>query len=52
MALPVLFGANIDPVWSDAGGPLRLALQAEQDGLELITIQTTPTRPPSTTCGP
>lgn len=42
MTLPVLFGANIDPVWSDAGGPLGLALQAERDGLELITIQDHP----------
>ncbi|MGW7052938.1 LLM class flavin-dependent oxidoreductase [Streptomyces sp. NPDC054887] len=42
MTLPVLFGANIDPLWSDAGGPLRLALQAERDGLELITVQDHP----------
>ncbi|MEU0009521.1 LLM class flavin-dependent oxidoreductase [Streptomyces sp. NPDC006314] len=42
MALPVLFGANIDPVWRDVDGPLQLAVQAERDGLDLVTIQDHP----------
>ncbi|MEU4733427.1 LLM class flavin-dependent oxidoreductase, partial [Streptomyces sp. NPDC023588] len=42
MGMPVLFGANIEPAWAEAGGPLRLATQAEQDGLDLITIQDHP----------
>jgi alkanesulfonate monooxygenase SsuD/methylene tetrahydromethanopterin reductase-like flavin-dependent oxidoreductase (luciferase family) len=42
MALPVLFGANVDPLWADAGRPLRLATQAERDGLDLITVQDHP----------
>ncbi|MFD3939134.1 LLM class flavin-dependent oxidoreductase [Streptomyces sp. NPDC058611] len=42
MGMPVLFGANIEPAWAEAGGPLRLAVQAEQDGLDLITIQDHP----------
>ncbi|MGA5042249.1 LLM class flavin-dependent oxidoreductase [Streptomyces capoamus] len=42
MKLPVVFGANIDPVWRDGDGPLRLAVQAERDGLDLVTIQDHP----------
>ncbi|MFJ8114133.1 LLM class flavin-dependent oxidoreductase [Streptomyces sp. NPDC096132] len=42
MGLPVLFGANVDPVWGDGDQPLRRALQAEREGLDLVTIQDHP----------
>ncbi|MFJ3788318.1 LLM class flavin-dependent oxidoreductase [Kitasatospora sp. NPDC090091] len=42
MSLPVLFGANVDPVWADPGQPLRITRQAEQDGLDLVTVQDHP----------
>ncbi|TDD66157.1 LLM class flavin-dependent oxidoreductase, partial [Actinomadura rubrisoli] len=42
MSLPLLFGANIDPIWKDAEAPLRQALAAENLGLDLITIQDHP----------
>src|SRR6478609_3385699 len=42
MALPVLFGANVDPVWQPPDAPLQHALTAERLGLDLITIQDHP----------
>ncbi|WP_113701792.1 LLM class flavin-dependent oxidoreductase [Nonomuraea lactucae] len=42
MSLPLLFGANVDPLWQPADAPLRQALAAESLGLELITIQDHP----------
>jgi alkanesulfonate monooxygenase SsuD/methylene tetrahydromethanopterin reductase-like flavin-dependent oxidoreductase (luciferase family) len=42
MALPVLFGANVDPVWEDPKYPLRLAQQVDASGLDFITIQDHP----------
>ena len=38
MTLPVMFGANVDPVWHHAAEPLR-ARDAERLGLDLVTIQ-------------
>jgi hypothetical protein len=29
---PVLFGANVDPVWADGDRPPRHAVQADRDG--------------------
>lgn len=40
--LPVLFGANIDPTWADPTAPARLAGQADEAGLDLVTIQDHP----------
>ncbi|MFJ8027735.1 LLM class flavin-dependent oxidoreductase [Streptomyces sp. NPDC096311] len=42
MTLPVLFGANVDPVWGEGDQPLRYALQADRDGLDLVTVQDHP----------
>lgn len=42
MALPVLFGANVDPVWEDPQYPLRLARQVDASGLDFITVQDHP----------
>jgi alkanesulfonate monooxygenase SsuD/methylene tetrahydromethanopterin reductase-like flavin-dependent oxidoreductase (luciferase family) len=42
MSLPVLFGANVDPVWADPGQSLRLTQQVEKAGLDLVTIQDHP----------
>jgi alkanesulfonate monooxygenase SsuD/methylene tetrahydromethanopterin reductase-like flavin-dependent oxidoreductase (luciferase family) len=42
MALPVLFGANVDPVWQDPLYSLRLAEQVDASGLDYITIQDHP----------
>ena len=42
MTLPVLFGANVDPVWQPNDAPLRHARAAEQLGLDLVTIQDHP----------
>src|SRR4029450_220779 len=42
MALPVLFGANVDPVWEDPLYSLRLAGQVDASGLDYITIQDHP----------
>jgi alkanesulfonate monooxygenase SsuD/methylene tetrahydromethanopterin reductase-like flavin-dependent oxidoreductase (luciferase family) len=39
MTLPILFGANVDPVWNPADGPVRRAQEAERLGLDMITIQ-------------
>ncbi len=39
MTLPIVFGANVDPVWHPAGAPLRLAQDAERLGLDLVTVQ-------------
>lgn len=42
MALPVLFGANVDPLWQQHDAPLRHTLQAESLGLDLVTVQDHP----------
>ncbi|MCZ0984819.1 LLM class flavin-dependent oxidoreductase [Streptomyces diastatochromogenes] len=42
MTLPVLFGANVDPVWGEGDQPLRYALQADRAGLDLVTVQDHP----------
>ena len=42
MALPVLFGVNIDPLWVDPHAPVRLAHQVVQTGLDLVTVQDHP----------
>ncbi|MCL8010070.1 LLM class flavin-dependent oxidoreductase [Streptomyces sp. AS02] len=42
MGLPVLFGANVDPVWGDGDQPLRRALQADREGLDFVTVQDHP----------
>jgi len=42
MTLPLLFGANVDPLWSPSDAPLRHARNAERLGLDLITIQDHP----------
>ncbi|MGW4057739.1 LLM class flavin-dependent oxidoreductase [Amycolatopsis sp. NPDC004747] len=42
MALPVLFGANVDPVWQEPKAPLRQTLAAERLGLDLVTVQDHP----------
>lgn len=42
MTLPVLFGANVDPVWQPPDAPLRHARAAERLGLDLVTIQDHP----------
>ena len=42
MTLPLLFGANVDPLWSPAETPLRHTLAAERLGLDLVTIQDHP----------
>ena len=42
MTLPVLFGANVDPIWQPHDAPLRAARAAERLGLDLITIQDHP----------
>jgi len=39
MTLPVVFGANVDPVWHPAAEPLRRARDAERLGLDPVTIQ-------------
>jgi len=45
MALPVLFGANVDPTWKDPGQPLRTAELAESLGYDLVTVQDHPYQP-------
>ena len=45
MSLPVLFGANVDPVWEDPGEPLRVTRQVERAGLDLVTVQDHPYQP-------
>lgn len=42
MTLPVLFGANVDPLWQPADLPVRHALEAERLGLDLVTVQDHP----------
>lgn len=42
MTLPVLFGANVDPVWGEGDQPLRYARQADRAGLDLVTVQDHP----------
>ena len=42
MTLPVLFGANVDPLWQPNDLPVRHALGAERLGLDLVTIQDHP----------
>jgi alkanesulfonate monooxygenase SsuD/methylene tetrahydromethanopterin reductase-like flavin-dependent oxidoreductase (luciferase family) len=42
MTLPVLFGANVDPLWQPADLPVRHAQQVERLGLDLVTIQDHP----------
>ena len=42
MTLPILFGANVDPVWQPVDAPVRQARAAEQLGLDLVTIQDHP----------
>ena len=42
MTLPVLFGANVDPVWQPADLPVQHATAAERLGLDLVTIQDHP----------
>jgi alkanesulfonate monooxygenase SsuD/methylene tetrahydromethanopterin reductase-like flavin-dependent oxidoreductase (luciferase family) len=42
MTLPVLFGANVDPLWQPADLPVRHAAAAERLGLDLVTIQDHP----------
>src|SRR5262245_4385238 len=42
MTLPVMFGANVDPVCQPAGAALDHALAAERLGLDLVTIQDHP----------
>ena len=39
MTLPVVFGANMDPVWHPAAEPVRRARDAERLGLDLVTLQ-------------
>lgn len=45
MPLPVLFGANIDPLADPIGQPVRQALLAERLGLDLLTVQDHPYQP-------
>lgn len=45
MTLPIIFGANVDPVWQEPGQPLRQARLAESLGLDLVTIQDHPYQP-------
>jgi alkanesulfonate monooxygenase SsuD/methylene tetrahydromethanopterin reductase-like flavin-dependent oxidoreductase (luciferase family) len=42
MTLPVLFGANVDPLWQPADLPVEHATAAERLGLDLVTIQDHP----------
>jgi alkanesulfonate monooxygenase SsuD/methylene tetrahydromethanopterin reductase-like flavin-dependent oxidoreductase (luciferase family) len=42
VTLPVLFGANVDPLWQPADLPVRHALAVERLGLDLVTIQDHP----------
>ena len=42
MTLPVLFGANVDPLWQPADLPVQHAAAAERLGLDLVTIQDHP----------
>ncbi|MHA6782059.1 LLM class flavin-dependent oxidoreductase [Pseudonocardia saturnea] len=42
MTLPLLFGANVDPLWDPVDAPLRHTLAAERLGLDLVTIQDHP----------
>jgi alkanesulfonate monooxygenase SsuD/methylene tetrahydromethanopterin reductase-like flavin-dependent oxidoreductase (luciferase family) len=42
VTLPVLFGANVDPLWQPADLPVRHALSVERLGLDLVTIQDHP----------
>ena len=51
MRLPLLIGANVDPLWSPSDGPLRHTRTAERLGLDLVTIQDHPYQSPSTTPG-
>ncbi|MEI5102790.1 LLM class flavin-dependent oxidoreductase [Streptomyces sp. PmtG] len=45
MALPVLFGFNVDPAWADPQAPLRTVQAAEDAGLDLVTVQDHPYQP-------
>lgn len=42
MSLPVLFGANVDPLWAEPGLPLAVTHQVDAAGLDLVTIQDHP----------
>jgi alkanesulfonate monooxygenase SsuD/methylene tetrahydromethanopterin reductase-like flavin-dependent oxidoreductase (luciferase family) len=42
MGLPILFGANVDPVWQAPRAPLVHALAAERLGLDVVTVQDHP----------
>ena len=42
MTLPVLFGANVDPLWQPADLPVQHAITVELLGLDLVTIQDHP----------
>lgn len=41
-ALAILFGANIDPLWSGDADPVGRALDAEDAGFDFVTIQDHP----------
>jgi alkanesulfonate monooxygenase SsuD/methylene tetrahydromethanopterin reductase-like flavin-dependent oxidoreductase (luciferase family) len=45
MTLPVLFGANVDPVWQPPDGPLERTKHAERLGLDFATVQDHPYQP-------
>ena len=45
MTLPVLFGANVDPVWQPLDGPLERTRHAERLGLDFVTVQDHPYQP-------
>jgi alkanesulfonate monooxygenase SsuD/methylene tetrahydromethanopterin reductase-like flavin-dependent oxidoreductase (luciferase family) len=45
MGLPVLFGANVDPVWHPPGSPLRLTRLTESLDLDFVTVQDHPYLP-------
>lgn len=40
--LPILFGANIDPLWTERADPVGRALDAEDAGFDFVTIQDHP----------
>ena len=40
--LPILFGANIDPLWTPGADPVGRALDAEDSGFDFVTIQDHP----------
>ena len=51
MTLPILFGANVDPISEPVDAPLRQARAAVELGLDLVTIQDHPYQSASTTPG-